>query len=232
MGYLICSKCKSYYELQPGESAKDFARECDCGGKVRFVENLDIVDPQWKQVAMRKKSTTREILRNRMQSLLSFRRSDIKNRLVRFFNKYFRIFNNYLGKRIHSNQRRIYRTPYGTEGLSQGFINSIMRELNFHNIRWVLVIPVAIAITIILTIIHGIFTLAIFVLWVAVGYLFDDRIVGTKNAVVAGGISFFLGSLLTGSYLYLIPFTLLGVINGAVCGWIGGYLKTIRDRRM
>ncbi len=82
------------------------------------------------------------------------------------------------------------------EGLSGGFINSIMRELNFHNIRWILVIPVAITITIIFAFIHGIFTLIIFILLVAVGYLFDDRIIGTKNAIVAGGISFFLGSLL------------------------------------
>jgi predicted membrane metal-binding protein len=110
--------------------------------------------------------------------------------------------------------------------METGFINSIMNELNFHNIRWILVIPVAAVITLILAFTQGIFTLLTFLLLVAVGYLFDDIIIGTKNAVVTGAISFFLGSLFTGSFLYLIPYTLLGVINGVVCGWIGGYIKT------
>ncbi|HTX60961.1 MAG TPA: MFS transporter, partial [Methanobacterium sp.] len=61
MGFLICSKCKSYYELGSGESVKDFVTECDCGGKLRYVENLDIVDPHWKQISFRKKSTKKEI---------------------------------------------------------------------------------------------------------------------------------------------------------------------------
>lgn len=110
--------------------------------------------------------------------------------------------------------------------MGTGLINSLINELNFYNIRWILVIPVAMAITIILTITQGISTLIIFILLAAVGYLCDDVIMGIKNAVVTGAISFFLGSLLTGSYLYLIPLTLLGVINGAVFGWIGGYIKT------
>ena len=41
MGYLICDKCNEYYELQEGESASDFDSECECGGKVRYVESLD-----------------------------------------------------------------------------------------------------------------------------------------------------------------------------------------------
>jgi hypothetical protein len=218
MGYLICSKCKSYYKLQSGESAKDFVDECNCGGKLRYVENLDIVDPNWKQVSIRKKSTKREILRNRIQSLLSVPRIDLKNRLVQFFQNKF-------GKRIYNaqNWNRIHKTPYGME---TGFINSIKNELNFDNIRWTLVIPVATAITIILTITQGILTLLIFILLAAVGYLFKDQIIGTKNALVAGAISFLLGSIFTGSFLYLIPLTILGAINGAVCGWIGGYIKT------
>ena len=105
-------------------------------------------------------------------------------------------------------------------------MNSLMNELNFHNIRWVLVIPIAIVIAIIFTITHGIFTLLIFVLLAVVGYLLNDQIIGTKNAIVTGAISFFLGSLFMGSFLYLIPLTILGAINGAVCGWIGGYIKT------
>ncbi|MEN6293461.1 MAG: hypothetical protein ABFD07_15795 [Methanobacterium sp.] len=30
--YLVCNKCGGYYELQPGESPKDFSLECECGG--------------------------------------------------------------------------------------------------------------------------------------------------------------------------------------------------------
>jgi hypothetical protein len=218
MGYLICVKCKSYYKLQSGESAKNFVGKCDCGGKYRYVENLDIVDPNWKQVSIGKKSTRKEILRNKIQSAFTIPRMDLKNRLVQFFQNKF-------GKQIYNaqNWNRTKRSPYGTD---RGFINSLVNELNFYNIQWILVIPVALAITIILTITHGIFTLLIFILLVVVGYLFRDQIIGTKNAIITGAISFFLGSLLTGSFLYLIPFTLLGAINGAICGWIGGYIKS------
>jgi len=208
----------SYYKLQSSESAKNFVDYCDCGGELRYVENLDFVDPNWKQVSIRKKSTRREILRNKIQSVLSVRRMDLKNRLVQFFQNKF-------GKRIYNaqNWNRIHKTPYGME---TGFINSIKNELNFYNIRWTLVIPIAMVITIILTITQGILTLLIFVLLAAVGYLFRDQMIGTKNAIVTGAISFFLGSLFTGSFLYLIPLTILGAINGAICGWIGGYIKT------
>ncbi len=217
MGYLICSKCMSYYKLLSDESAKNFVDDCDCGGELRYVENLDFVDPNWKQVSIRKKSTRREILRNKIQSLLSVRRLDLKNQLVQFFQNKF-------GKRIYDaqNWNRSHRNPYNME---TNFINSIKNELNFYNIRWTLVIPVAMAITIILTITQGILTLLIFVLLAMVGYLFRDQMIGTKNAIVTGAISFFLGSLFTGSFLYLIPLTILGAINGAICGWIGGYLK-------
>ena len=30
--YLVCNRCGGYYELQPGESPKDFSLECECGG--------------------------------------------------------------------------------------------------------------------------------------------------------------------------------------------------------
>ena len=33
-GYLVCNKCGGYYELQPGESWKDFDLECGCGGQL------------------------------------------------------------------------------------------------------------------------------------------------------------------------------------------------------
>ena len=218
MGYLICGKCMSYYKLQSSESAKNFVDDCDCGSALRYVENLDFVDPNWKQISIRKKSTRREILRNKIQSAFSVRRMDLKNQLAKFFRNKF-------GKQIYNaqNWNRIHKTPYGME---TGFINSIKNELNFYNIRWTFVIPVAMAITIILTITQGILTLLIFVLLAAVGYLFRDQMIGTKNAIVTGAISFFLGSLFTGSFLYLIPLTILGAINGAICGWIGGYIKT------
>lgn len=220
MGYLICGKCKSYYKLQSDESPKNFVNDCDCGGKLRYVENLDFVDPNWKQVSIRKKSTRREILRNKIQSVRSIGSIDIKNRLVQFFQNKF-------GKRIYNAQNwdRAHKNPYGME---TNFINSIKNELNFYNIRWALVIPVAMAITIILAFAQGILTLLIFVLLVAVGYLFRDQIIGTKNAIVTGAISFFLGSLFMGSFLLLIPLTILGAFNGAVCGWIGGYIKRRR----
>ena len=219
MGYLICSKCKSYYKLQSGESAKNFVGNCDCGGKYRYVENLDFVDPNWKQISIRKKSTRKEILRNKILSVSSLPR-DLKNGLIQFFQNKF-------GKQIYNaqNWNRTKRSPYGTDN---GSINSVINELNFYNIKWILVVPVALAITLILTFTHGIFTLLNFVLLAAVGYIFNDQIIGTKNAIITGAISFFLGSLLTGSFLYLIPFTILGALNGAVCGWIGGYIRTRR----
>jgi len=34
-GYLVCSECKGYYELQEGESPEDFT-ECECGGELIF----------------------------------------------------------------------------------------------------------------------------------------------------------------------------------------------------
>ncbi len=220
MGYLICGKCKKYYKLQSGESAKNFVGNCDCGGKYRYVENLDFVDPDWKQVLIRKKSTRKEILRNKIQSVFSVPRINLKNRLIQFFQSKF-------GKQIYNaqNRNRTKKAPYG---IDSGFINSVINEFNFYNIRWILVIPVALAITLILTFTHGIFTLLNFLLLSVVGYLFNDQIIGTKNAIITGAISFFLGSLFMGSFLYIIPFTILGTLNGAVCGWIGGYIKTRR----
>jgi len=39
MGYIICNKCGGYYELQEGESPKDF-EACHCGGNLRYVESI------------------------------------------------------------------------------------------------------------------------------------------------------------------------------------------------
>jgi MFS family permease len=114
--------------------------------------------------------------------------------------------------------------------MQSGFINSIKNELNFHNIQWILVIPATIVITLILAFGHGILTLFTFILLIMVGYLSKSIVIGTKNALITGAISFFLGTLLTGSYLYLILYILLGIVNGLVCGFIGAYLKIIIQR--
>jgi hypothetical protein len=42
-GYLVCDKCGSYYQLQPGESPDDFEDTCECGGKIEYYENPDYV---------------------------------------------------------------------------------------------------------------------------------------------------------------------------------------------
>jgi hypothetical protein len=39
-GYLVCDVCEGYYELSFGERADDFGEKCQCGGRLRFVENL------------------------------------------------------------------------------------------------------------------------------------------------------------------------------------------------
>jgi hypothetical protein len=216
MGYLICSKCKRYYKLEPDESRTDFMDKCSCEGKFRYVENLDIVDLSWKPVNVKKKPPKTEILKNRIQSLFSVH-LDLKTRLVTFWNN--------LKNSIQNRQRwdHNYNPNYGPQ---TGNINSILNELNFNNIRWMLVIPISVAIIAIYTLTQGIFTLLILALLVAIGYLSNNKIIGTKNALITGAISFFFGSLFTSSFLLLIPLTIVGAINGAVCGWIGGYLKT------
>ena len=39
MGYLICEKCKGYYELQRGEKPDEFDNKCECGGELKFVKD-------------------------------------------------------------------------------------------------------------------------------------------------------------------------------------------------
>ena len=39
MGYLVCEKCGGYYQLQEEESPNDF-NACECGGNLKFVEQL------------------------------------------------------------------------------------------------------------------------------------------------------------------------------------------------
>lgn len=218
MGYLVCSECKSYYKLQSNESSKNFTDNCDCGGKLRYIENLDIVDPSWKLISFRKKPTMKERLNQKSKSLFSLPNINLKNRLNQFY------YNN-IGRHIYKarNQRRVNRNPQGMQG---SFLNSLINEFNLDNIQWSLIIPMSIAITLILAFSHGIFQLLTFVLLVIMGYLSENMIIGAKNGVITGAISFFLGSLFMGSFLIIIPYAILGIINGAVCGLIGGYLKT------
>lgn len=44
MSYLVCDKCGGYYELQPNESPNDFMDKCECGGNLKYVQNLNNVD--------------------------------------------------------------------------------------------------------------------------------------------------------------------------------------------
>ena len=40
MGFIVCDKCRGYYELQEGESPSNFTDKCECGGKLKYSENL------------------------------------------------------------------------------------------------------------------------------------------------------------------------------------------------
>lgn len=43
MGYLACDKCGEYYKLKEGEYIHDFDDKCECGGTLKYTENLDEV---------------------------------------------------------------------------------------------------------------------------------------------------------------------------------------------
>ena len=40
-GYLVCSHCRGYYELQEGESPDDFER-CECGNQLEFRQTINL----------------------------------------------------------------------------------------------------------------------------------------------------------------------------------------------
>lgn len=44
MSYLVCDNCGGYYELQPGETPDDFSDKCECGGNLKYVQDLDETD--------------------------------------------------------------------------------------------------------------------------------------------------------------------------------------------
>jgi len=39
MGYVVCKKCRGYYELQEGENIHDFL-SCQCGGELIYIERI------------------------------------------------------------------------------------------------------------------------------------------------------------------------------------------------
>ncbi len=49
MAYLICKKCKSYYELKPEEKPEDFSSECECGAKLKFTKNFNVNKKDWEE---------------------------------------------------------------------------------------------------------------------------------------------------------------------------------------
>lgn len=40
---LVCDKCKSYYELQPGENPADYDLKCECGGKLSYSKKPSLL---------------------------------------------------------------------------------------------------------------------------------------------------------------------------------------------
>lgn len=60
MSFLVCDKCGSYYELQPGEFPEDFIDECECGGKLEFVESID--DPSFENINSKRESLVARVL--------------------------------------------------------------------------------------------------------------------------------------------------------------------------
>ena len=45
-GYLVCNNCGGYYELQQGESWKDFDTECQCGGQLVQSAVNSLIPPE------------------------------------------------------------------------------------------------------------------------------------------------------------------------------------------
>lgn len=44
-GYLVCDKCKGYYELHKDESPDDFG-SCQCGGDLTYYTSLNEIEKQ------------------------------------------------------------------------------------------------------------------------------------------------------------------------------------------
>lgn len=55
MSYLVCEKCGGYYKLKPGESGSDFDK-CNCGGKLKIVESLNVIDETTSDKTLKSKT--------------------------------------------------------------------------------------------------------------------------------------------------------------------------------
>lgn len=42
MPFLVCTKCRGYYQLQEGESPDDFQDKCQCGGDLEYIESMNM----------------------------------------------------------------------------------------------------------------------------------------------------------------------------------------------
>jgi hypothetical protein len=83
--FLVCKKCRSYYELQPGESPDDFVDKCECGGNIytstskpneyTIIEDdpLDVKwDKKWKsRLEERKQERIRKANANKSKGIRS-----------------------------------------------------------------------------------------------------------------------------------------------------------------
>lgn len=59
MGYLVCDTCEGYYKIQPGESATDFHKTCQCGGNLIYSINPYLTKKREKH--QKKKISTPDI---------------------------------------------------------------------------------------------------------------------------------------------------------------------------
>ncbi|HOI39238.1 MAG TPA: hypothetical protein PL168_00760 [Methanobacterium sp.] len=80
MTYLVCEKCWSYYELQEGESIDDFD-SCECGGKLAFTDDYEII----KQVkkAILEKKIKKAAFDRKVEGVTRFEKDALKNRRKR-----------------------------------------------------------------------------------------------------------------------------------------------------
>lgn len=62
MGYLVCDECGGYYELQEGESPEDLDCNCECGGTLEYVDNLNDQNNEFSKSERKKLSNIKYII--------------------------------------------------------------------------------------------------------------------------------------------------------------------------
>ncbi len=70
MGYLVCENCEGYYELQEGESLENF-EECECGGNLKYVENLNS-NPQPENTTKEGEKKKKGIIKHKTTSIILY----------------------------------------------------------------------------------------------------------------------------------------------------------------